>query len=328
MNVHALLLCFGICATGCLSAEIHLWTSLTGHSFEGQLVRIENQTVELRGRDGNVVSVPMDALNEESRALAYEVAGVQPLPDALFSYSSPQVDFEIRPLAGKGGMLHFQLKDRGRTLPHYDSLSVVLNLTEYRMDEERGKRRGYKQKIEGMIPEEEDSRNGIARYRIQYANGVEVIIEVRALSDGISFQNYIVDPDTYEHSQRLTAGLPFPVLLELNKEDKRYYGALAEKGATFEELKTMLDSYDMTCMDGKGNQTSFSFYESPKKMFGKQLSVSVPDTQKKIEIGVLETGSVSTKFYGGKKPIQGFGVNLQNGRNPDAAMTTFTFRLK
>ena len=73
------------------------WYSENGHSFQGLFIRMDAQSVTLRGMDGNEIEVPLAALDEKSQQLAQKSQQLAIKNTPAFTHANRYLRFSMFP---------------------------------------------------------------------------------------------------------------------------------------------------------------------------------------------------------------------------------------
>jgi ribosome maturation factor RimP len=63
----SIVILFAFCMQFLYAQSVQSWNSQNGHSFQGTFIRMDAQSVTLRGTDGKEVNVPIAALDTASQ---------------------------------------------------------------------------------------------------------------------------------------------------------------------------------------------------------------------------------------------------------------------
>ena len=307
------------------AAEFETWRSANGHSFEGKLLGSANGQVRLQGRDGKIITAPLTALDEASKAKvagsAGATAGGLDKGSALYHAQGKNYEYFQGNSPGRE-YLQIRFLEGGKPIPHYGSPRIRFNLKKNIFEE--GKNRQRALKLTDIRIEKEKKKS--ADMRLIYENGAEVLAKTRSLSDGVGLTFDIDKQADTSDSLALEVRTVYPALLEFDPKDKLYKGVLSAEGVPFPQLSTLLAGYKATGTR-KGQDTSFGFHESPEGLKGQLLRLETP-AQQDLLYGLEGQGAVSTFFYGGKKMIEGFSVKFENPKKEGSVMPEFFIRAK
>jgi hypothetical protein len=309
------------------SQEVQTWRSANGHSFEGEFISSADGQVQLRGTDGTVVAVPISVLDAESQARVTALASGVPLegltPEtAVYAHKGNGYEYMVGD-AKDNEYIQIRLYDGPTLIPHYGVIPVRMNLK--KVIETDDKPRQQSVDLKEIVLEDEKTSG--ARFRFTYEGGVEVVLETRNLSNGVGLHRYI---------DNIPAGLPpyvlevravYPALLEYDTADKLYKGILSEEGVAFPQLAAFLKDYQITAINRK-ETVSFGFHESPKGLKGQEMILETPSNKDIVFQVVGIRGEIGASFYGGKKAIEGFGLNLKNPMKEGEEKPEFQIMLK
>ena len=303
--------------------EIQVWKSPAGHSFEGEFLALEADQVLLEGKNGREISVPLAALDLKSQAMAREAAVEAEKFQAVFISSNPSVEIQVRSLPNDG-ILQVTLLEGAEPIPYFGKVNVRMRLRERRRKKKGGVRM-HKIPLKEVIPEEIEHEE--AKVRLRYENDVEVLLNVKAIDEGVKFSYRMEDPPPDLPKLSLWVTLHYPPLLEYDPKSKTYKGILSTSGITFEHLESLLSDYEIDVRYPKGNQETFGFFDSPPKLTCSEMTLKTPARQD-VFFEVTGEGRLQSRFYGGKKIAEGFGIRFYNMHELENDSPEFCIRLK
>jgi hypothetical protein len=269
----------------------------------GEFVSMQRGSVELRGEDGKLVSVPMAVLDAASQAAAREAAAQAEKNRPVVSHSAASYSYQMGN-SDDEEYLKIRFMEGGKLLPYFGEIAIRMRLSEYRMVE---KADGLKWDSVSLTSMSLDgpSTGGDATVVLTYANGVEVKVHLDALSDGVEYAYELTEiPDTLE-DVRFRMSSSFPALLEYDKASRLYKGILSREGKPFADLQAFLSEFAIKVTDRKGEREEYEFHLGPKKMKGQEFEIITP-AQQDIVFEVEGSALFGVGLYGDAKIVEGF----------------------
>ena len=253
------------CTLNIAASSSYIWKSNNGHSFEGTLVEVRNNTAVLKSTEGRVIQVPLSALDESSRRKAVEQSSMAQTSEtegsaeaaptnAVFTHRNAHMVFSLfenkqwatieflksgLPQDLKYRTLRLRFKEKGSK----GSDRVTIKPTGMKRQEEEGK----------VTLELAMSNDTIARF----------VVDVTS-SENFQF-TYELDTTQAGTDSEILMGVwtEFTPLLEYQPEQKLYVGPISPQGSAFAELPKLLDGYVLEYR--KGNQKGPSQNKKKKK---------------------------------------------------------------
>lgn len=200
--------------SGGLYADVQTWRSTSGHSFEGTYQGTTNGMVQLKGKDGRVIQVPINALDEASKAQissgGTEKAAGLTKGTALYHAQGKSYEYFVGQSAGRE-YLQIQLKDGANPIPTYGLANLRINLKK-NIEGPDGKNRQRGLKLTDLAAE--NTKQKRADFRLTYENGAQVLLKTRSLSDGVGITCHIDEKVKVNDSMALELKVHYPALLE------------------------------------------------------------------------------------------------------------------
>jgi hypothetical protein len=297
-----------------LQAQSQTWRSLGGHTFEGEIVKVEDNAVTLKGADGREVTVPLNSLDEESRARAKPAAtpaAGNRKPAVLFRHETPQYRFT---LSASGKPLELVFLDAGRPV-NLDPF--VLEVINHEIQEKTYKYIGFRE-MESPLKQEKDRLT----WRGRFSNNTVVEIVFDLNPEGVDFSYSMELPSESLPRTAHRLNLIVPPLLKNEIGTRLFKGVAAPQGVPFEGLESVLKDYKFKHVPQNGKSRNIPYFELQKGSLigGQSLSLSGPFSRKSIQFtGPAETlGRLDLWFYEGKALYEGYGIRFNNQEDAPA----------
>jgi hypothetical protein len=306
-------------------AQPRQWRSLNGHSFEGELLSVQADTVTLKGVDGRVVTLPLAALDEASRQQAQTAATPpgEPAKNILHQHETPS--YRITLLKTSNTLAHLELRERGKPV-NFPPLPI--NIHHHEID---GKTYIYRGIREATLLPVKEKNTIVVRYTMANEVVVEVTYEFKA--DGVDLRYRMEDPPVSLPPLALRMEMSFPGLLEYDIGTKLYKGFASPTGTSFEDLGKLLSGYKIQHRPVDGKTENISFTE-PRKggLYGSEwIAISGPFSKAKLQaLGPQKglPGSTNIWFYEGKSPYDGFSIGFLYPELPIGPEAPSTFGIR
>ncbi len=300
---------------------LQMWTSTNGHSFQGVLVRMEEQAVVLKGTDGKEITVPLRALDQTSRSLAASEAILALENGPVFQHQNRQLRFF---LYSGTKWLELEFLNAGSSIPKQNYQLF------FSMSESIGVRKNKQIDIDEIV-EPVTMENGEASMRIRMQNGVVVKFTVE-LNDNKELKfRYDTEEVTENHTKiSLRVSMNFPALLDYDISSKSYKGPIAPKGVLFENFPELLENYNIRLDKNDNDTIMIPYHDKRSKGFrGQRITIFRDDNPPLILSAPKESadGSLNTSFYGGKSPAEGYVIHFAPAKGTNQA-GIFTISLK
>jgi hypothetical protein len=301
--------------------DVLTWTSANGHSFKGSFLRIDGQTIVLKGTDGKEVRVPINALDAPSVKNAEREHQKALKNRPLFTHENRNLRFSLSP------------KNQWLTLEFLEAGQVIDNKS-YEIDfllAEVPDRKWKNIKVKGLHGKIEKGRSDV-RMELLMENGViiEFTVDVND-KDELSYSYETVDVPSGLPRISLRTSLRFPKLLEYEMKTQSYIGILSKDGVLFKDLPEFFEGYELRVEKSDGKSQKILYHEKQDRGISASSFTILMPNKKSIEMdgpNNIEDGQLYIYFYSGKSPFEGFSMRTTSSTEKQNDSGPFTIRLK
>ncbi|MDF3129590.1 hypothetical protein P0Y35_10330 [Kiritimatiellaeota bacterium B1221] len=318
----SMVLFFVLCLQ-CLRAQsVQNWSSQNGHSFKGTFIRMDVQSVTLRGEDGNEITVPLAALDAKSQDLAKKEQQLAIKNAPAFSHKNRYLRFSIYP---KTTWLEVEFLE-GPKVVNNETYKVSMTFAEIRPPNK------WKSiKIKEMMGVPEKGRNDVTM-RLLMENGVKVkfTVDVNDKAE-VSYEFEAEEIPDGLPKLDLRTGIRFPKLLAYDMDTQSYKGTLSSTGVKFENLPNVLAGYEIVVDNRDSKNKKVPYYEKQTRGYGAGgFTVKAPGKKDFIFEAPKnsEDGSLYIWFYSGKEPFQGYSIRAGAAKKDNLAAGPFTISVR
>lgn len=293
------------------TAQQQTWRSADGlHSFAGEFVSLQNNTVTLKGTDGVEVNVPLDRLDVESRTRA-QTASIS-ASGVLFEHKTDT----YRLILTSGNTLgEIQFYERGQPIRHPP---ITINAQHHEI-EGRTWRHQSIQELVGPIQRDGDQ----VTWEGRFVNGSTMKIIFDLKPDGFTFA-YNMNSNVEESKRssfRIT--LSVPPLLTYNEDIRMMAGFLAPEGVPTDRIAALVEPFTLRHRGYRDKSTTtLNYAEAVEGSISGRESIELcgPFASGSIEFygpSSQENGSYHMWFYDGGRPLYE-GIGIRTARPRDA----------
>jgi|GEM_PF-1938257 len=301
--------------------EVLTWTSANGHRFQGSFLRMDGQTIVLKGTDGKEVRVPKNALDAASVKNAEREHQEALKNGPLFTHENRNLRFSLSP---KNQWLKLEFLHAGQVI---DNKSYEIDFLLAEIPDRKWKNI----KVKGLHGKIEKGRSDV-KMNVRMENGVVIEFTVDLNDkDELSYSYKTVDVPDGLPKISLRTSLRFPKLLEYEMKTQSYIGILSKDGVLFEDLPKFFEGYELRVEKSDGGSQKVLYHEKQNRgISATSFTINIPN-KKSIEMGGpsnIEDGQLYIYFYSGKSPFEGFSMRSTSSTvNPNDS-GPFTIRLK